>query len=150
MHYGTQDRPEVFRMREQRRQRNLVLLATAAVLLLLAGVAAAGLLRSRPILTLEDAVEVVLRRHGVAYERVTTTRSHPFTGIYFSYAFDVTVQLNDGRSITGTLDCQPSQTACFVEIRRLGVPYERLPALERDGRRDWLAWAEGILRRVLP
>jgi hypothetical protein len=137
-------------MREQRRQRNLVLLATAVVLLLLAGVAAAALLRPRPILTLEDAVEVVLRRHGIAYERVTTIRAHPFTGIYFSYAFDVKVQLSDGRRITGVLNCQPSQTACFVEIRRLGVPYERLPALERDGRRDWVARVEGILRRVLP
>jgi hypothetical protein len=137
-------------MREQRRQRNLVLLATAAVLLLLSGVAAAALLRPRPILTLEDAVEVVLQRHGVAYERVTTSRAHPFTGIYFSYAFDVKVQLPDGRNITGELNCQPSQTACFVEIRRLGVRYERLPALERDGRRDWVAWVEGILRRALP
>ncbi|MBC8078494.1 MAG: hypothetical protein H7Y32_20620 [Chloroflexales bacterium] len=135
-------------MHNQRRQRNLILLATAVVLLLLAGVGAAALLRPRPIITLNDAVAAVLDRRGIAHERVTTGRAHPITGIYFSYAFDVSVQFGDGSSAVGTIDCSPSQSACFVDMRRLGVHYERMPALERDTRWEWLAWARRVLRRV--
>jgi len=137
-------------MHDQRRQRNLILLATVAVVLLLAGVGAAALLRPRPIVTLNDAVAAVLDRHGIAYERVTTDRAHPITGIYYAYAFDVSVQRSDGSIAVGTIDCSPSQSACFVDLRRLGVHYERMPALERDTRWQWLAWARRVLRHVVP
>ena len=137
-------------MREQQRQRNLVLLAAIGIVALLALIGAAATLMPRPILTLDDAVSSVLSRKGIAYKQVTTSRAHPATGIYFSYAFDVNVQLADGAQVVGELNCQPSQSACFVDIQHLGVHYERLPALDHDRRWEWLAWAQGLLRRVAP
>ena len=140
----------MFAMREQRRQRNLVLLAAAATLALLALIGAAVALTPKPILTLDDAVAAVLSRKGIAYKHVTTSRAHPSTGIYFAYAFDVCVQLDGGAQAVGELNCEPSQSACFVDIQHLGVHYERLPALEHDQRWDWLAWAQGLVGKVLP
>jgi hypothetical protein len=119
--------------------------------LVLACVLATGLvaaLRPRRFTTYQEAIGYVLEQRAIGYRRVTVERVWPDTVNTIFYSANVSVFLNDARSIGGRIQCEtPDGHRCTVLLRDLNIVNVPLQELS-DGRPlPLLGWVQKLLTR---
>lgn len=133
---------------KERGQHKAMIGVTAVVLGCLLTTVLVAALRPRSFSTYQDAIGHVLEQRAIGYRRISVQRMWPDTVNTLFYTANVSVLLNDARSIGGRLECAtPDGRRCTVVLRELNIAGEAVPELSEGTGWRWPAWVQKLLTR---